>query len=32
MNAGHYTTENPVKIQAEPMWHHSCKFCRLDEE
>lgn len=32
MIEGHYTSENPVQIQAEPMWHHSCKFCRLEEE
>ncbi|MDD1758675.1 MAG: hypothetical protein LUQ22_08085 [Methanotrichaceae archaeon] len=32
MNAGHYTSENPVQIQAEPKWHHSCKSCRLEEE
>ncbi|MDD1753414.1 MAG: hypothetical protein LUQ38_10055 [Methanotrichaceae archaeon] len=32
MNAGHYSSENPVQIQAEPKWHHSCQFCRLEEE
>jgi hypothetical protein len=32
MNAGQYTSENPVQIQAEPKWHHSCRFCRLEEE
>jgi hypothetical protein len=25
-------SENPVQIEAEPIWHHSCNFCRLDEE
>lgn len=32
MTAGHYTSENPVRVQVEPMWHHSCECCRLDEE
>jgi len=32
MNAGHYSSENPVQIEAEPIWHHSCQFCRLEEE
>ena len=32
MNAGHYTSENLVQIRVEPKWHHSCQFCRLDEE
>jgi hypothetical protein len=32
MNAGRYTIESPVQIQVEPMWHHSCKSCQLEEE
>jgi hypothetical protein len=32
MNAGHYSSENPVEVVAEPKWHHSCQLCRLDEE
>ncbi len=32
MTQGHYTMENPVRVEAEPMWHHSCQFCRLEEE
>ena len=32
MNAGHYIMENPIQAQVEPMWHHSCKCCRLEEE
>jgi hypothetical protein len=32
MIAGHYNCENPVRIEAEPIWHHSCHFCRLEEE
>jgi hypothetical protein len=31
MNAGHYAGEDPIQIQAEPKWHHSCRFCRLEE-
>ena len=32
MKAGHYSGENPVRIEAEPKWHHTCQLCRLDEE
>jgi hypothetical protein len=32
MNAGHYASEDPVQIQVEPKWHHSCRYCRLEEE
>jgi hypothetical protein len=32
MAAGHYSSENPVQIEAQPIWHHSCHFCRLEEE
>jgi hypothetical protein len=32
MMAGRYAGENPVRIEAEPIWHHSCCFCRLEEE
>ncbi len=32
MNEGLYKMEIPVRIQAEPIWHHSCQFCRLEEE
>ena len=32
MMAGHYQSDNAVYIQAEPIWHHSCSFCRLEDE
>jgi len=32
MTAGHYQSETAVYIQAEPIWHHSCSFCRLEDE
>lgn len=32
MTTGRYSMENPVRIEAEPIWHHSCQHCRLDEE
>ncbi|VVB70052.1 Uncharacterised protein [uncultured archaeon] len=32
MEAGHYQFENPAKVEAEPIWHHSCQFCRLAED
>lgn len=32
MKAGRYSTENQVLVQVEPMWHHSCQYCRLDED
>lgn len=30
MNAGRYLSENQVQVRAEPMWHHSCRACRLE--
>lgn len=32
MKAGRYNGENPVQVQAEPIWHHSCQYCRLVDE
>ncbi|HNY35193.1 MAG: hypothetical protein AAGG66_08370 [Methanothrix soehngenii] len=29
---GNYTSENPVRVEVEPIWHHSCTFCRLEED
>ena len=31
INAGTYAGGNPVKVMAEPKWHHSCQLCRLEE-
>jgi len=32
MTAGRYQSDMPVYVLAEPMWHHSCSFCRLQDE
>ncbi|MCU0637476.1 MAG: hypothetical protein MUE87_02485 [Methanothrix sp.] len=32
MMSGRYQSTSPVYVQAEPIWHHSCTFCRLEEE
>jgi len=32
MNTGSYRMENSIQIEAEPIWHHSCQFCRLEED
>ncbi|NYT02458.1 MAG: hypothetical protein GKC10_06860 [Methanosarcinales archaeon] len=32
MAKGRYQSENPVHIEAEPAWHHSCEQCRLTED
>lgn len=32
MTSGGFESESPVYVQAEPIWHHSCSFCRLEEE
>ena len=32
LNAGYLNGGNPVKLVAEPKWHHSCELCRLEEE
>lgn len=29
---GNYASENPIQICIEPIWHHSCTFCRLEED
>lgn len=31
INAGNYTGGNPVKVVAEPKWHHSCQLCRPED-
>src|SRR5512137_1069433 len=30
MEQGRYQYERPARVEAEPIWHHSCEFCRLD--
>ena len=32
LNAGYINGGNPVKLVAEPKWHHSCELCRLEED
>ena len=32
MSQGHYAGEIPVQAQVEPKWHHSCKFCQMEED
>lgn len=32
MKAGMHSMSNPVRIQVEPKWHHSCQLCRLEED
>ncbi|HOT07276.1 MAG TPA: hypothetical protein PLI05_01875 [Methanotrichaceae archaeon] len=32
MEAGRWETELPLRVVAEPVWHHSCACCRLIEE
>lgn len=32
MSQGRHTSEIPVQAQVEPKWHHSCKFCQMDED
>lgn len=32
MGKERYTSEIPVQAQVEPMWHHSCKFCQMEED
>ena len=32
MSQGHYAGEIPVQAQVEPKWHHSCKFCQIEED
>ena len=31
MNSDHFDSENPIQVQIEPKWHHSCESCRLEE-
>lgn len=32
MTAGKFSSEDPVRAEVEPKWHHSCQLCRLDED
>ncbi|HOK58141.1 MAG TPA: hypothetical protein PK659_02160 [Methanothrix sp.] len=32
MKAGVNSMSNPIKVQVEPKWHHSCQLCRLEED
>ncbi len=32
MEAGRYKSEGAVFAEVEPIWHHSCQFCRLQED
>jgi hypothetical protein len=31
MSSGRWSMENQVNVRAEPVWHHSCELCRLEE-
>ena len=32
MSAGKWRMENPLHVRAEPVWHHSCQLCKLEED
>ncbi len=32
LKSGKYEMDNPVHVQVEPKWHHSCELCRLEDE
>lgn len=32
MTAGRYSFENAVRVEVEPIWHHSCQYCKLEGE
>lgn len=32
INADRYSAGMPVKVMAEPQWHHSCELCLLEDE
>jgi len=32
MRAGRWKKESPLRIVAEPAWHHSCDCCHLNED
>jgi hypothetical protein len=32
MHDGNWTTNSPLKIRAEPDWHHSCELCEFKED
>ena len=32
LDGGNLNDGKPVKLVAEPKWHHSCELCRLEEE
>jgi len=32
MGQGLYSSDNHVRVQAEPAWHHTCDCCRMEED
>ncbi len=30
MSQGRFSMDSPLKIKAEPDWHHSCELCRFE--
>jgi hypothetical protein len=32
MRQGRWSMESPIKLKAEPDWHHSCELCEFKEE
>ncbi len=32
MHQGNWTIAEPIKIKAEPDWHHSCMLCEFKED
>jgi len=31
LNAANYNGGDPVRVTAEPKWHHICQLCRLED-
>lgn len=32
MKQGQWSTESPIRLKAEPEWHHSCELCEFRED
>jgi len=32
MKQGRWTTDFPLKVKAEPEWHHGCELCEFNED
>jgi hypothetical protein len=32
MRQGRWSMDRPLKVKAEPEWHHGCELCEFNED